>query len=169
MAGTSGEKSHWRKFALWEEATRSPLIWVAPGLTKAGTKSDRPIDFMSIYPTLTDLCSVPTPKHVEGTSIRPLLGNVNAAWTIPAVTTYRYKNHTARSSDWRYIRYENGDEELYDERKDPHEYVNLAGKPEFAAKKAELAKFFPQTDLATPSGRDETKREKKGGRKKKAD
>lgn len=163
-----GEKSHWRKFALWEEATRTPFIWVAPGITKPGTKSDRPVDFMSIFPTLTDLCGVPTPKHVEGTSIRALLADPNATWTTPAVTTYRYKNHTARSSDWRYIRYENGDEELYDERKDPNEYVNLASKPEFAAKKAELAKFFPKSDIATPVDSSE-KGDKKGGKKKKAE
>ena len=67
-------------------------------------------------------------------------------WTTPGVTTYRYKNHTARSAGWRYIRYANGDEELYDEVKDPNEYVNLAGKPEFAAHKAELAAFLPKTD-----------------------
>jgi arylsulfatase A-like enzyme len=163
-----GEKSHWRKFALWEEATRTPFIWVAPGITKPGTKSDRPVDFMSIFPTLTDLCGVPTPKHVEGTSIRTLLADPNATWTTPAVTTYRYKNHTARSSDWRYIRYENGDEELYDVRKDPNEYVNLAGKPEFAAKKAELAKFLPKSDIATPADSSD-KGEKKGGKKKKAE
>ena len=145
-----GEKSHWRKFALWEEATRTPFIWVAPGLTPKGVTCDRPVDFMSIFPTLTDLCGIPAPGHLEGVSIRPLLANPKATWDIPAVTTYRYKNHSARSSDWRYIRYENGDEELYDERKDPNEYVNLAGKPEFAAKKADLARFFPKTDIADP-------------------
>ena len=164
-----GEKSHWRKFALWEEATRAPLIWVAPGITKAGTKADRPVDFMSIYPTLMDLCGIATPKHVEGTSIRPLLANPRANWTTPAVTTYRYKNHAARTSDWRYIRYENGDEELYDVRKDPHEYVNLASKPEFAAKKAELAKFFPKTDAPTPASDRDSKAEKKDGKKKRAE
>lgn len=149
-----GEKSHWRKFALWEEATRAPLIWVAPGLTQGGTKCERPIDFMSIYATLTDLTGIPTPQHVEGVSIRPLLANPNATWTTPAVTTYMYKNHAARTSDWRYIRYANGDEELYDERKDPNEYVNLAGKPEFASVKTDLAKFFPKTDAPTPPSRE---------------
>jgi arylsulfatase A-like enzyme len=141
-----GEKHHWRKFALWEEATRSPLIWVAPGLTKPGTICDRTVDFMSIFPTLTDLCGIPTPAHNEGVSIKALLANPNAAWTLPAVTTYRFKNHTARVADWRYIRYANGDEELYDERKDPNEWTNLATKPGFAAKKIELANFLPKTD-----------------------
>ncbi|MBL9213228.1 MAG: sulfatase [Opitutaceae bacterium] len=162
-----GEKSHWRKFALWEEATRAPLMWVVPGLTKPGTISHRTVDFMSIYPTLTDLCGLPTPKHVEGVSLRPLLADPSAAWSIPAVTTYRYKNHTVRSADWRYIRYANGDEELYDEARDPNEYVNLAGKAEFTARKAELAKFLPRTNAPDlePTGGDGAK--KGGGRKNK--
>ena len=50
-----GEKHHWRKFALWEEATRAPLLWVVPGLTKPGGVCERTVDFMTIYPTLTDL------------------------------------------------------------------------------------------------------------------
>jgi arylsulfatase A-like enzyme len=160
-----GEKSHWRKFALWEEATRAPLIWVAPGVTKPGTKSDRPVDFMSIYPTLVDLCGLPRPAHVEGTSIRPLLENPTAVWTTPAVITYRFKNHAARTADFRYIRYENGDDELYDVRQDPHEYVNLAGKPEFAARKAELANFLPTQDAPDP-GSSPSRKDKKGAKKK---
>jgi arylsulfatase A-like enzyme len=147
-----GEKSHWRKFALWEEATRMPLVWIVPGMTKPGSRCDAPVDLMSLYPTLTELCSIPTPKHNEGISVRALLANPAAEWAQPAVTTYRYKNHAVRSAGWRYIRYENGDEELYDEKKDPNEWTNLAAKPEFAAKRAELAKFLPKTNVADPSG-----------------
>jgi arylsulfatase A-like enzyme len=148
-----GEKSHWRKFALWEEATRSPFMWIVPGVTQPGAICSTPIDFMGIFPTLTDLAGIPTPKHVEGSSFRALLAHPTAAWTTPAVTTYRYKNHTVRNAGWRYIRYANGDEELYDEAKDPNEWANLAAKPEFAAKKAELAKFLPKSDIADPAAR----------------
>lgn len=158
-----GEKSHWRKFALWEEATRAPFMWVVPGVTPAGSICERPVDFMSIYPTLAGLCGIPVPGHVEGTDIRPLLANPKAAWSVPAVTTYRYKNHTVRTSDWRYIRYENGDEELYDETKDPNEYVNLAAKPAFAARKTELAAYLPKSDVDDPSAAGGGK---KGGKKK---
>lgn len=138
-----GEKQHWRKFTLWEEATRAPLIWVAPGVTKAGTASDRTVDFMSIYPTLTDLAGIPTPKHVEGQSIRALLANPQAEWSQPAVTTYGLNNHAVRTEGWRYIRYANGDEELYDETADPKEWTNLAGHAEHAERKAKLAALLP--------------------------
>jgi arylsulfatase A-like enzyme len=143
-----GEKEHWRKFALWEEATRAPLVWVVPGLTKPGTACERTVDHMSIYPTLTDLCGLPTPSHVEGVSIRALLRDPTAAWDRPALTTYRRKNHAVRSEGWRYIRYENGDEELYDEAADPYEWKNRAADPVQAERKAELARHLPKSDHA---------------------
>jgi arylsulfatase A-like enzyme len=142
-----GEKEHWRKFALWEEATRAPFIWVVPGVTKPGGVCDRTVDFMSIYPTLCDLSGVPLPKHVEGANIRPLLANPKAEWKLPAVTTHGFQNHAVRTEQWRYVRYANGDEELYDHTKDEYEFTNLAGKtPEFDAVKKELAKSFPKVN-----------------------
>jgi arylsulfatase A-like enzyme len=139
-----GEKHHWRKFALWEEATRAPHIWVVPGLTKANGRCERPVDYMSIYPTLMDLCGIPTPSHVEGKSIRPLLANPNAAWDAPAMTTHGYKNHTVRTDAWRYIRYAEGGEELYDEANDEYEWTNLAEKQDSASKKNELGRWMPK-------------------------
>ena len=161
-----GEKHHWRKFALWEEATKAPFMWVVPGVTKPDTICERTVDFMSIFPTLTDLCGIPTPAHNEGVSIRRLLADPKASWDLPALTTYRFNNHTVRSEGWRYIRYANGDEELYDETRDPNEWTNLAAKPEFAARKAELAKSLPRTnapdssDRAPKDQRQEKKRKK---------
>jgi arylsulfatase A-like enzyme len=141
-----GEKQHWRKFALWEEATRAPLIWIVPGVTRAGAVCDRSVDFMSIYPTLTEVCGLSTPAHVEGRSILPLLKDPAAPWDHPALTTYRYRNHAVRSEGWRYIRYANGDEELYDEAADPYEWVNLAGDSKHAATRAALARLLPRSD-----------------------
>ncbi len=141
-----GEKHHWRKFALWEESTRAPLLWVVPGLTKPGSVCDRTVDFMTIYPTLTDLCGIPTPKHVEGTSIKSLLANPKAAWDKPGMTTYKFMNHAVRTEGWRYIRYANGDEEFYNETADPNEWTNLAKDLKYAANKAELAKLIPTKD-----------------------
>jgi arylsulfatase A-like enzyme len=145
-----GEKHHWRKFSLWEEATRAPLMWIVPGSTKPHGVCDRTVDFMSLYPTLCDLCGLPTPKHVEGASIRPLLENPAAAWDRPAITTYLFNNHSARSEGWRYIRYNDGSEELYDETKDPLEWTNLAGKAELATVKTDLAKWLPKDNKAAP-------------------
>ena len=146
-----GEKHHWRKSALWEEETRVPMIWVVPGM-KPG-RCDRVVDNMSIYPTLLDLCGIPTPTHVEGESIKRLLFDPKAPWDRPAITTFKFNNHAVRSERWRYIRYNNGDEELYDETKDEYEWTNLASKPEHAAQKAALAKWLPAKNTPPLPGR----------------
>jgi hypothetical protein len=89
---------------------------------------------------------------VQGKSIRPLLADPAAAWTDPAITTHGFNNHAVRTESQRYIRYANGDEELYDEAKDPYEWTNLAPREEFAAKKTELAKFLPASNQSDISG-----------------
>jgi len=148
-----GEKEHWRKFALWEEATRAPFIWIVPGVTKPGGVCERTVDFMSIYPTLCELTGAPIPKHVEGTSIKQLLLNPKAEWNRPAVTTHGFQNHAVRSQKWRYIRYAEGGEELYDHDKDPYEWTNLAGKSELASIKAQLARALPTNSAPEPKPR----------------
>lgn len=141
-----GEKSHWRKFALWEEPTRTVFVWKVPGVTQPQTTCARPVDYTCIYPTLCALAGVAPPAHLEGRDVSPLLKNPQAAWEVPAITTHGIKNHAVRSQDWRYIRYANGDEELYHNAADPREYQNLAGSAEHAAKQAELAKWLPRSD-----------------------
>jgi arylsulfatase A-like enzyme len=139
-----GEKERWRKFTLWEEATRAPLIWYAPGVTKADTICSRPVDFMSIYPTLCELAGIDKPSHVEGQSLVPLLKDPQAKWDGVAITTNGFMNHSVRNENWRYTRYRDGSEELYDHRKDPYEWKNLAEKEEFASIKKRLAGRLPK-------------------------
>ncbi|MBK8042426.1 MAG: sulfatase [Haliscomenobacter sp.] len=149
-----GEKDHWRKFSLWEEATRSPLIWYVPGMTKPGSICDRSVDFMSIYPTLADLCGLPIPNHIEGPSIRSLLENPASSWKNPALTTFNFNNHSVRSDEWRYIRYNDGSEELYNEKTDPYEWTNLADNPKYKSVKKKLNKFLPKYNNGITIGND---------------
>jgi len=83
--------------------------------------------------------------------LRTLLGNPDARWHRPALTTFNRGNHAVRSRDWRYIRYNDGGEELYDHRADPTEWTNLAGKPRWAPVKAELARWLPRREAAQPA------------------
>jgi len=145
-----GEKKHWRKFALWEEATKAPLMWVVPGLTKPGTVCETPVDFMNIYPTLADLCGLPVGDHLEGVSLRPLLADVRADWDLPAITTHGRGNHAVRKENWRYIRYADGGEELYDRNSDANEWTNLAADSKFQTVKRQLAAHLPAPTNEAP-------------------
>jgi arylsulfatase A-like enzyme len=123
-----GEKHHWRKFSLWEEACRAPLMIVAPGVTKPSSRTGRTVDFVDIYPTLCELCGLPARDEFDGESVVPLLKDPNAEWDHPAITSHGFKNHAVRTERWRYIRYADGSEELYDHEKDPMEWKNLASE-----------------------------------------
>jgi len=159
-----GEKKRWRKFALWEEPARTPLIWVVPGVTTPGTKSTMPVDLMSLYPTLCSLAGLDRPEHVSGHDITPLLKDPNAEWAYPAITTHGRGNHAVRTETHRYIRYANGDEELYHNAKDPYEWTNLANNPEYTTLKAKLVAWLPKEEVAEPERGGKSK--KKTGEKK---
>ena len=148
-----GEKKHWRKQALWEESTHVPLLFKVPG-QKGGLECDRVVSLLDIYPTLVDLCSLPEADKLEGNSLIPLIKNPQLEWDKPVLSTWYYKNHSVRSADWRYIRYRDGTEELYDHRNDPGEHINLAGEPEYADIIAKHRKQLPETD-ALPAGSSE--------------
>jgi len=143
-----GEKHHWRKFSLWEEACRAPLMIIAPGVTSAGSTCGRTVDFVDIYPTLSELCGLPIGGHLDGESVVPLLKNPEADWNHPAITSHGLYNDAVRTERWRYIRYKDGSEELYDHDKDPLEWTNLAGKADFADVTKELAAWLPKKHVS---------------------
>lgn len=143
-----GEKQRWSKFSLWERTTRVPFIISVPGGIKS--ISTKPVELLSIYPTLIDLCGLAPNKDVEGVSLRPLLENANADWEHAAVSTLGQNNHSVRDERWRYIRYADGSEELYDHEADPNEWDNLAATnlvPAHATVIARLGKHIPKTNM----------------------
>jgi arylsulfatase A-like enzyme len=140
-----GEKDHIEKFALWEKATHVPLILVAPGVTKPGQVIGNPVDLMTLYPTLAELCGLSAPGQCDGFSLVPLLRDP-ATKTPPALSTYLRGNHALRTERLRYIRYADGTEELYDHGRDPDEHDNLAARTEHAPVIAELRRHLPSSD-----------------------
>jgi arylsulfatase A-like enzyme len=141
-----GEKHHWEKSTLWEEADRAPLLFVVPGMTQPGGRCKRTVSFLDVYPTLVELCGLPPRRDLEGESLVPLLKNPEAPRRRPALTTHKRGNHAVRSERWRYIRYHDGSEELYDMEIDENQWTNLAQDPEYAAVKRDLARWLPETD-----------------------
>ena len=96
------------------------------------------------------MTGLPKPAHLEGPSLLPLLRDPKSAWETPALTTHGFQNHAVRTEQWRYIRYADGGEELYQERRDPFEWDNLATRPEHAATKQDLARHFPSKNTPPP-------------------
>jgi arylsulfatase A-like enzyme len=142
-----GEKLHWRKFALWEEATHNVLMMTVPGLTRPGTRCKRPVNLIDLYPTLIELCGLTKKPELQGLSLLPLLKNPQAKRERPALTSHGQNRHSIRSERWRYIRYSDGTEELYDHDVDDMEWTNLAEKPEYAGVKKDLARWLPKVNV----------------------
>ncbi len=139
-----GEKNHWEKFVLWEKSTRIPLVIVAPDGIPPGTVVESPVSLLDLYPTLVDLVGLPAKPGIEGESIVPLLHTPQQDRTV--VMTYQRGNHAVRSKRWRYIRYADGSEELYDHGNDPDEIRNLAADPHHSEVIVELKAALPEHD-----------------------
>jgi len=153
-----GEKLHWRKFSLWEEATHDVLMVIAPGVTTPGGRCDTPVGHIDIYPTLIELCGLAPKKELAGESLVPLLKDPSATRESPALTTHGRGNHSLRTRRWRYIRYNDGTEELYDHDVDEMEWTNVAGKSKHAELKKKLARWLPKTNAPdAPNGRTKKK------------
>ncbi len=142
-----GEKAITGKNTLWDAGTRVPLIFAGPGIA-AGGRSTQPAELLDLYPTLVELCGLPPRDDLEGLSLVPQLRRAQTPRARPAITSHNRGNHGVRSERWRYIRYADGTEELYDHAKDPREWDNLALRPEFAPVLAEHRRWLPTIDRA---------------------
>jgi uncharacterized sulfatase len=148
----------WHKLSLFEECVRIPLIAAVPG-AKPGT-SQRLVELVDVYPTLADLCGLPPPVELEGTSFKPLLNDPNQPWkqavfavvsrprdnVPPGDPKFGDRNSLGRTvfdGRLRYTAWPEGSEELYDHHHDPLEYENLAAeldwREELAIMKKRLA------------------------------
>lgn len=139
------------KNTLWDRSTRVPLIFAGPGIAKAA-KCGRPAELLDIFPTLLELAGLPTRPDLEGHSLVPQLKDSAAPRPWPAITTHNQGNHGIRTEQWRYIRYADGSEELYDMVRDPNEWTNLAAVAQHARTKAELALWLPKKDVPPAPG-----------------
>ena len=139
-----GEKQHWRKHALWETTTRTTLIVSTPEHREKNQLCHSPVSLIDLYPTILELCSLPARDGLDGQSIVPLLQNPKRKWNRPVLTTFGKGNYAVRTKRWRYIRYNDGGEELYDHETDPKEWTNLAKLPHHTMVIERLRKSIPK-------------------------
>jgi arylsulfatase A-like enzyme len=148
-----GEKQHWQKFTGWRVCTRVPLIVRVPagvpGLpkgTRPGGACSKPVNLLSLFPTLTDLAGLPSKPDNDGPSLVPLLRDPQVDWPHVSVTHLAEPGSYGLSEErWRYIHYANGDEELYDCQADPYEWTNLVNVVDHTEKLEELRTLAPTT------------------------
>lgn len=146
-----GEKEHWQKFTGWRVCTRVPLmIRVPPGTaglpqgTVPGSRCAAPVNLLSLFPTLTELADLPAEPTNDGPSLVPLLSDPETAWPHASITYLgRPGNYAVSGPRYRHIAYDNGEHELYDIDTDPHEWTNLASRPEYADKVERLKQYVP--------------------------
>lgn len=145
-----GEKGITGKNSLWGESTRVPLMFAGPGISRGTCRQS--VELLDIYPTLSELCGLEPPPRVEGESLLPQLKDPETLRQQPAITTQSPGNHSIVSGHWRYIRYADGSEELYDFQSDPSEWTNLAQDPAYVEMKSQLARWVPQSDAPPAPG-----------------
>lgn len=133
-----GEKEHWQKYTPWRAVTRVPLMIRVPpsisvelpGGTMPGIQCNEPVNLLSLYPTLLELCGLPELAANDGPSLVPLLRDpASPDWKHHSITYLSKPGSYAISGrTHRYIHYADGSEELYDIESDPHEWNNLANE-----------------------------------------
>ena len=146
-----GEKGDWGKHTLWERTSNVPFIWAGPGVAR-GSKPDVTVSLIDLYPTLVEMCGLPQPRQkVEGESLAETLAEPDSAQDRSVFLPHMNPGEFAViNCDWRYIRYGDDGEELYDLQADPNEWTNLASRPAHDAVKARLQRLAPE-EFAPPA------------------
>jgi iduronate 2-sulfatase len=137
-----GEHATWTKRTNWEIATRAPLLISVPNQKSRRRATDALVEFVDIYPTLAELCRLPLPLKLEGTSFVPLLQEPARPWKTAAFSVYTKKTlelgngigRAMRTDRYRLVEWTGSAcslpiYELYDHREDPLENVNQAKLP----------------------------------------
>jgi len=135
-----GEHAGWCKHTNFELDTHVPMILSVPGMKTAGQRTRALTEYVDIYPTLSEVCGLKAPGHLEGLSMVPLLKNPERSWKKAAFSQYprgKVMGYSMRTKRFRYTEWKNREtgkvqaRELYDHRNDPQENVNAAARPEY--------------------------------------
>ena len=146
-----GEHNGWAKMTDYQIDTHAPLIIRAPGAIAPNTRVDRMVEFVDIYPTLTELAGLPVPAALEGVSAVPLLKSPARPWKKAIFSQFLrsgvwsapdgqpYMGYSLLTDQYHYVEWSDWQtkaevaRELYDRQRDPDENTNLAGRPDSAA------------------------------------
>lgn len=144
----TGERQWWNKNTLFERSCRAPFIIAAPGM-KGGQVSRSLVEFVDLYPTVTDLSGLKMPHPAAGISLRPVLENPtvpvkDAAFTL-ITRSPKLHGQSIRTPRWRFNQWSDGHRELYDLESDPEELH------EVSADQAEVVEALTQKLKSLPA------------------
>ncbi|MCH5375441.1 MAG: sulfatase-like hydrolase/transferase, partial [Planctomycetes bacterium] len=155
-----GEHGLWQKRTLYDESARAPMIVSMPASKTAGITCRRVVEYIDIYPTITDLVIGEIPDGLDGRSLKPLLENPQAKWNYPAFTQILrpvdgrpVMGASVTKGRWRYVEWNGGKEgaELFDHKTDPQELTNLAEFPNHKKIRNRLSRLLKEsTSPAVP-------------------
>jgi len=137
-----------QKTCVYEECVRVPLVIVPPPGRAAefgAPRTDRRLVLnIDLAPTFAELAGIAPGRAVDGVSLLSALGDPRAPWHAEGGLELWSEEEDIhfvglRADQWKYVRYEDGEQELYDLGQDPYELDNLAGRPDQAAHLAELS------------------------------
>lgn len=131
-----GDYGDWCKHTNFELDTHVPLIFSGPGIP-AETRSTALVEYIDIYPTLTQWCGLTTPKACEGQSLLPVFADPSLPGKKAAISQYPRggMGYSIRSGNWRYTRWQRKDgkvvaRELYDHSRSDIATKNVVELPE---------------------------------------
>lgn len=137
MLGSQGRQ---RKQHPWDESIRVPFVMRCPDQAQAGLRIGTPLNVVDIMPTLLGLTGVPVPGSCEGLDHAPAVcgeafqGN-EAAYIMSIAPFSEYRGQPwrgIRTAGHTYVRNLDGPWLLYDNREDPCQLSNLAGREDHA-------------------------------------
>lgn len=122
----------WRKNTGYNVSLRSPMIIKLPHSKKAQVV-DHIVQNTDIYPTLLDAIGIKKPDNVtlHGNSLLPLLNQKKVDWEDVAYTCAK-GNYGLVTERYRFTKLSDGGYHLFDLKKDPHEWNNLANHRKYA-------------------------------------
>ncbi len=133
-----------KKQSLLEGVAKVPLVVVVPG-APGNQSTIALVELVDLYPTLAEVCGLPAPDGVEGTSFAPLLDSPTGPWKVAAFTTNKESegvSRAVRDRRYRYIEHDDATQELYDYDTDPLETTNLAHDRKSKRVKKELQRLL---------------------------
>jgi arylsulfatase A-like enzyme len=152
-----GEKMHWGKHTLWQRTSHVPFIWAGKGIPE-NAKVETSVSLIDMYPTFVELCNLSKVPDIEGVSLASVLKKPSKSSDRNVFLPGSDKgSYAVINTNWRYISYFDGGEELYNVKEDPNEWNNLAKDEKYRPVMDDMKKSAPKVFAPTVTPKNDLK------------